>query len=96
MTCIGGSVTGFVTFTQRFGAALSLNIHLHTVVPDGEWRFVNGQARFLHVPAPIDADIKRLLARLIRQITQATGSMEHHSMKAVQESQEVFALQDDA
>ena len=89
-------MTGVVTFTQRFGAALSLNIHLHTLVPDGAWRFVNGQARFRHVPAPIDADIKRLLARLIRQITQATGSMGHYSMKGIQELQEVFALQDDA
>jgi len=89
-------MTGFVTFIQRFGAALSLNVHLHTVVPDGAWRFVYSQVHFRRTPAPMDADIKRLLARLIRQVTQATGSMEHHSMKAVQESQEVFALQDDA
>lgn len=27
--------TGAVTFVQRFGSALNLNVHLHTVVPDG-------------------------------------------------------------
>jgi hypothetical protein len=46
------------------------HIHLHMLVPDGAWRFVNGQAHFHHAPAPTDADIERLLARLIRRITQ--------------------------
>ena len=63
--------TGVVTFIQRFGSALNLNIHLHMLVPDGAWRFVNGQAQLHHAPAPTDADIERLLARLIRRIAQS-------------------------
>ncbi|MFT5394195.1 MAG: hypothetical protein ACI8PT_004405 [Gammaproteobacteria bacterium] len=39
---------------QRFGNALNLNIHLHMLVPDGSWRFVNGCPRFQRSPAPND------------------------------------------
>jgi spore maturation protein CgeB len=60
--------TGVVTFIQRFGSALNLNIHLHMLVPDGVWRFVNGKAHFHRTPGPDDAHIERLLARLIRRI----------------------------
>ena len=61
--------SGVVTFIQRFGSALNLNIHLHMLVPDGAWRFVNGKAHFHRARAPADADIERLLARLIGRIT---------------------------
>jgi ribosomal protein S27E len=62
--------TGVVTFIQRFGSALNLNIHLHMLVPDGAWRFSNGKAHFERGPAPSDSAIERLLARLIRRITR--------------------------
>ena len=62
--------TGVVTFIQRFGSALNLNIHLHMLVPDGAWHFVNGKAHFHRALAPTDADIDRLLARLIRRVTR--------------------------
>ena len=62
--------TGVVTFIQRFGSALNLNIHLLMLVPDGAWHFVNGKAHFHRAPAPSDADIERLLARLIRRVTR--------------------------
>ena len=62
--------TGVVTFIQRFGSALNLIIHLHMLVPDGAWRFVNGQAHLHRAQALTDADIERLLARLIRCITR--------------------------
>ncbi len=59
-----------VTFIQRFGSALNLNIHLHMLVPDGAWRFVNGKAHIHRVRARAYADIERLLARLIGRITR--------------------------
>ena len=62
--------TGVVTFIQRFGSALNLNIHLHMRVPDGAWRFVNSKAHFERASAPTDANIERLVARLIRRITR--------------------------
>jgi len=33
-----------VTFIQRFGSALNLNIHLHMLVPDGADTFAHGRA----------------------------------------------------
>ena len=38
--------TGVVTFIQRFGSALNLNIHLHLLVLDGAYTFTAGRARF--------------------------------------------------
>jgi hypothetical protein len=52
------------------GSALNLNIHLHMLVPEGAWRFVNGKAHFQRVRARAEADIERLLARLIGRITR--------------------------
>ena len=49
--------TGVVTFIQRFGSALNLNILLYMLVPDGAWRFVNGRPHFQRAPAPSDSDI---------------------------------------
>ena len=45
--------TGAVTFVQRFGGALNLNPHLHSLVPDG--LFVpdgDGDAHLVFVPLP--------------------------------------------
>jgi len=57
-----------VTFIQRFGSALNLNIHLHMLVPDGGWTFRGGRACFHRAPAPQQAQLEALLTRLIRRI----------------------------
>ena len=60
--------TGAVTFVQRFGGALNLNPHFHSLLPDG--LFVagdNGPLRFEELPAPTDADIQQLFERLVRR-----------------------------
>lgn len=56
--------TGTVTFVQRFGSALQLNIHFHAVVPDGV--FVpgdDGAVSFARLTAPTDDDVELLLHR---------------------------------
>lgn len=50
-----------MTFIQRFGSALNLNIHLHMLVLDGAYTFAHDRARFHHAPAPSDAELIRLL-----------------------------------
>ena len=60
---VAGS-TGTVTFVQRFGSALQLNIHFHAVVPDGV--FVpgdDGAVSFARLPPPTDDDVELLLHR---------------------------------
>ncbi len=65
-----GAETGIVTFIQRFGSALNLNVHLHMLVLDGAYTFTHDRARFHHAPAPSDAELVRLLDTLIRRITR--------------------------
>jgi hypothetical protein len=64
--------TGGVTLVQRFGGAINLNVHFHTLVPDGVFA-VNGRerARFIGLPAPDDEDVERILTRVIKQVHKA-------------------------
>ena len=60
---------GCVAFTQRFDSALRLNVHFHTLWPDGAFtRSSTTEDRATFHPAPdiTDDDIDRL-ARVIRQ-----------------------------
>lgn len=45
--------TGSVTAIQRFGSALNLNLHLHTMAPDGVYvQRDNGTLEYIHIGAP--------------------------------------------
>jgi len=44
-----------MTFIQRFGSALNLNIHMHLLILDGAYAFTDGTARFHRAPAPSQA-----------------------------------------
>jgi hypothetical protein len=58
-------VTGAVTLIQRFGSALNLNVHFHMLVLDGVYsREAEGRLRFVPVPAPSTAELKRLVQRM--------------------------------
>src|SRR5690606_22693791 len=62
-------VTGAVTLIQRFGSALNLNVHLHMLVLDGVYRREGGgQLRFVPVPAPSEAELRRLVQRIAERI----------------------------
>jgi hypothetical protein len=54
--------TGTVTVIQRFGGALNLNLHFHTLAVDGVFvREPDGSLRFLAVKAPTDREVEALL-----------------------------------
>ena len=65
-----GGETGVVTFIQRFGSALNLNIHLHMLLPDGAYTFGGEQPRFHRARAPTEAHLTDLLDTLIGRITR--------------------------
>ena len=44
--------TGAVTFVQRFGGALNLNVHFHCLIPDGVFVRDVDSVRFLALPGP--------------------------------------------
>jgi hypothetical protein len=60
---------GAVTFIQRFGSALNLNLHLHMLAIDGVYATDDdGKPQFQALLAPEDQDISRLTASLAERI----------------------------
>lgn len=64
--------TGSVSFVQRFGGALNLNPHVHSLLPDG--LFVpgdegGGRLAFVPLPEPTPADLEALTFRIARRLT---------------------------
>jgi hypothetical protein len=51
---------GAVTFVQRFGSALNLHVHAHTIVLDGVYAALEGEVRILttNYSAPFDQRIR--------------------------------------
>jgi len=67
---IHGSVqTGSLTVVQRFGSALGLNIHFHTLVLDGVYATQpDGKLLFHPLPAPSDEDVARIARSVCRKV----------------------------
>ena len=63
------SQTGAVTFVQRFGSSLNLNVHLHVVVLDGVFvRDEGGSPIFRSAPPPSKYELDAVLARVHRRV----------------------------
>jgi hypothetical protein len=56
---------GAVTFVQRFGSALQLNVHFHVLVPDGAF---DHDGVFVAADPPDDDDVRQLLLRAGRRV----------------------------
>ena len=56
---------GAVTFVQRFGSALQLNVHFHVLVPDGAF---DHDGAFVAADPPDDDDVQELLVRAGRRV----------------------------
>jgi hypothetical protein len=62
---------GAVTFIQRFGSALDLDVHFHTLALDGVYTHEVGRGqptRFLPLPPPEADEVARVLAGAARRI----------------------------
>jgi len=63
--------TGGVTAVQRFGGAVNLNVHFHTLFPDGVFDLsVPGPARFVPLRPPRDHDVELILRTVIRKVAR--------------------------
>ena len=61
--------TGTVTVIQRFGGALNLNVHFHTLALDGVFvREPDGSLRFVAAKAPSNTEIEALLAVIRKRV----------------------------
>jgi hypothetical protein len=61
--------TGAFTVVQRFGSALGLNVHFHTLALDGVYaRQPDGGLLFHPLPAPSDEDVARVARAVCRKV----------------------------
>jgi len=60
--------TGAVTYIQRFGSALNLNIHFHMLFLDGVITQTQGQSQFKRVKAPNHSDMENLIHLISQRI----------------------------
>ena len=61
---------GAITFIQRVGSALQLNVNFHVVMPDGVFDDVE---HFQHLPPLRDDDVEYVRSKAIRNVIQQCG-----------------------
>jgi hypothetical protein len=66
--------TGAVTLIQRFGSALSLNIHFHTLVLDGAYLVGTELPVFRRIEPPRQEELQTLVERVAERIGRALGT----------------------
>ena len=59
---------GAVTIVQRFGSAVNLNLHFHSLVLDGVYTNTDGAPRFRPLPPPTQRDLDKLCATIARRV----------------------------
>jgi hypothetical protein len=60
--------TGAITFVQRFGGALNLNVNFHCIIPDGVFVRENGTVRFVALAPPSDHDVTAVLRPIVARL----------------------------
>jgi hypothetical protein len=82
--------TGSVTFLQRFGSAINLHVHYHSVVPDGVFVHPDGgepgALSFVELPPPTDLDLTRLTDRLARRLTALFSEPDERPLRDEEEA----------
>jgi len=82
---------GAVTFVQRFGGALNLNVHFHTLVLDGVYDPRDGM-RFRPLPPPDDDEVARVTRSVARGIARL---LERHGFGPDTDAEEIDPLAGD-
>jgi hypothetical protein len=62
---------GAVTVVQRFGSALNLNVHFHSLLLDGVYASErDGVLRFDSLPPPDDAEVARVVSQVAKRVAR--------------------------
>ncbi len=60
---------GAVTFIQRFGSALNLNVHMHCQSADGAYvQYGDNKIHFIRVPSPSAYDIRAITIKIAKRV----------------------------
>ena len=70
LTKKSGAKTGSVTFIQRFGGSLNLNIHFHMMCLDGVYTFHEGKTHFHSITPPTQDEIDSLLLSIAHKVVR--------------------------
>ena len=62
--------TGAVTFIQRFGGSLNLNIHFHIMYLDGVYTLPDGGAEFHATPNPTPLELNQLVTTIAQRVVR--------------------------
>ena len=74
---ISAPLCGAVSFIQRFGSSLNLNLHVHTLVPDGVFfEDEHGQVQFHPLLPPTHSDLEELIRKLVPRLLRRLGEEE--------------------
>jgi ribosomal protein S27E len=65
-----GAKTGAVTFVQRFGSSLNLNIHFHIMYLDGVYCFEENKAKFQVTKPPTKAELEKVLSNISKRVVR--------------------------
>ena len=69
--------TGAVTFVQRFGSALNLHVHFHSLAPDGVFSDDGDSTMTFHpLPPPSDDDVRVVATRTASRVLKKIAAME--------------------
>jgi hypothetical protein len=85
-----GAQTGTITFVQRFGSAVNLNVQFHILVPDGAYTFERGEAHFRRAPAPGPEQLRKLLDTVLARII---GALERGGALVKEDEQAHFEME---
>jgi hypothetical protein len=86
---------GAVTFIQRFGSALNLNLHFHTLALDGVYTYPldhGRRGRFLPLPPPESNEVGYVLAGAARRIQRAMEARHADDEDALAREEPLLAL----
>ena len=67
LTKKSGAKTGSVTFIQRFGGSLNLNIHFHMIYLDGVYTFEQKKEKFHFLIPPSQSELNSLLKTIAQR-----------------------------
>ena len=88
-----GAKTGAVTFIQRFGGSLNLNIHFHIMYLDGAYTFSEGRAEFHNIPTPRPTEVNQLLITISKRVVKL---LEKRGLIFKDETNQLFLSTDQA
>jgi hypothetical protein len=86
---------GAVTFIQRFGSALNLNVHFHTLALDGAYPYAVGDPaapRFFPLPPPSRDEVARVLAGTARRLHRLLAARADGDDDALARDEPLLAL----